>query len=81
MSIVQLAPAASDEPQVLVCAKNFGDAVMLFSLRMPVPVFVSATGCGWLLVPTAWVPKSRLVADNEPIPLEIPVPCNAPVMG
>jgi hypothetical protein len=33
------------------------------------------------LVPTAWVPKSRLVADNEPIPLEIPVPCNAPVMG
>jgi hypothetical protein len=46
IEIVQLAPAARDEPQVLVWVKKFGYSEMPFSARGPVPEFVSVISCG-----------------------------------
>ena len=80
IEIVQSAPALSDEPQVLVWV-NCDDAATPLSVRTPVPVFVSVTVCSELLVPTAWVPKFKLVDDNVPTPSEIPSPWSVATWG
>src|SRR6266849_4409799 len=65
--IVQLAFAASEEGQLLVCEKS---AVLLLEILMFVtdkdafPVFVSVIACGVLPMPTCWFPKLRLVGDK-----------------
>jgi len=65
--IVQLAFAASEKGQLLVCEKS---PVLLLEILMFVrdkdtfPVFVSAIACGVLPMPTCWFPKLRLVGDK-----------------
>ncbi len=65
--IVQLAFAAREEGQLLVCEKS---AVLLLEILMFVtdkdafPVFVSVIACGVLPMPTCWFPKLRLVGDK-----------------
>jgi len=48
MLIVQLAPAATEAPQVLVCAKG-PDIAMLLIWRAALPVFLRVTICGKLV--------------------------------
>jgi hypothetical protein len=62
-SIVQLLPAATEAPQLLLSAKS-PLAAMPEIVKLPVPMFVSVTGCAVLVVPTVWFAKARLVADN-----------------
>lgn len=65
--IVQFAPAATLDPQLLVCEKSAGFApamVMLVILSVAEPVLVSVTGWAALDVPTSCVLKKRLVADS-----------------
>jgi len=79
--IVQLAPAATLNPQVLVWAKLLAlvpDTVMLVMLKSAVPVFVSVTVCAALLVPTVSFPKATLegetlTADAVPVPERVTV--------
>ena len=73
--MVQLAPAATVEPQLLVWAKS-PLLVMLVMLRVRKPVFVSVTVCAALVDLTSCVPKARLVADRVtagPVPTPTPV--------
>ena len=60
--MVQLAPAAREAPQVLVCEKSLALApvmVMLVMVRMDFELFVSVTGCDALEVLMFWLPKLR----------------------
>src|SRR5437879_1521006 len=61
--IVQLAPAATEAPQVLVSAKSpLEDMALIVSGA--VPVLLSVTACATLLVPISWLPKVRLDEDK-----------------
>lgn len=76
--MLQLDPAASDEPHALVSAKSVGfDPVMLtpVMLRAAVPVLESPTTCELLVVFTVWFPKATLGGDRTAtgVPL-MPVP-------
>jgi hypothetical protein len=65
--IVQLALAARDPGQVLVCEKSelLPVAIVMFvKVRDTLPVFVNVTTCGVLPAPTCWLPKLRLVGDK-----------------
>lgn len=76
--MVQLAPAAIEPEQVLVCEK--GDAVLTaVRARVPVPVLVKVTVCGGLVVPFSCVEKVRLVGER----LTAGLPANAlpPIRG
>ena len=70
--IVQLAPAASEFPQVLVWA-NREPTEIPEMLRATVPKFVIVAVCGELFVFTGTVPKLKLVGDRVTFP---PVPDN-----
>ncbi len=56
--MVQEAPAATLEPQVLVWEKS-PLAAMLEIVRATWPLFVRAIVSGELVVPTSWLPKSN----------------------
>ena len=79
--IVQLAPAATLVPQVLVWAKSPALVplrVMLVMLRVALPLLVRVTELAALVVPTAWLPKLRLVGERltagwVPVPLRVTV--------
>src|SRR5262245_58124882 len=61
--MVQLAPCASTEPQLLVCAKSTGFNHVLEILpiaRFAAPVLVSTPACAGRVVPTSWFVKLRL---------------------
>jgi len=62
--IAQFAPAASDEPQLLVSAK-FALAAMVVIVSAAVPVLVSVMSRGSLVVPSTSLPKVRLLAEKE----------------
>jgi len=65
--IVQLAPAATLDPQLLVCAKSLELAPVSATLPMPKgapPAFVRVTLLAVLVVPTDWLPKARLPAEK-----------------
>ena len=79
MLIVQLAPAFSEPPQLLVCAKS-PLAVMPVMLNGTVPLLVSVTDWVALVVPTGWLPKLGLVGDNVAAG-PVPVPDRATVCG
>jgi hypothetical protein len=58
--IVQLAPAAMVDPQLVVCAKSPGfvpEISMLEMLTVELPTFVTVLVWAALVVPTAWLPK------------------------
>jgi hypothetical protein len=64
---VQLAPAATLAPQLLLCAKSPGFApvsVMLLMLKAALPVLLSVKVWAELVVPTAWLPKARVVGER-----------------
>ena len=56
---VQLAPAATVEPQVLLCVYSFAfpDKLILLIVTVVVPLFVSVAVCGALVVPIVCKPK------------------------
>jgi hypothetical protein len=76
--MVQLAPAATELPQVLVWAKS-PLAEMLVRLSEALPVLESVTDCAALVVPTVWLAKvseeaERLTTGAEaaaPVPVRL----------
>src|SRR5262245_59828091 len=53
-AIAQLAPTASDEPQLFTPVKS-PPVVMLAIASAPVPMFVTYTNCGGVVVDTVWL--------------------------
>jgi hypothetical protein len=79
--IVQLPPAGTLPPQLLVCAKSpglFPVKLMPLMLSVTVPTLVNLTGAPGLVVPTGWLPKFTLLADSFTI---VPVPLSDAVCG
>jgi hypothetical protein len=86
--IVQLAPAATELPQVLVWAKSLALApvtarLVMFSVALPVLLTVTLRAV--LVVGTGWLPKARLVAERPatgaalpPVPVKFTL-CGLPV--
>jgi hypothetical protein len=70
--IAQLAPTATEPPQLLVSAKG-PDRVILRGLSAALPVLVSVIICGALLVETVCAGKFTL-AGERPTPGHTPVP-------
>jgi hypothetical protein len=65
--IVQVAPPAIDEPQVLVWLKleEFAPVIVMeLKVRGISPVFISVILWGELDVATVWLPKAKLVGDS-----------------
>ncbi len=78
---VQLAPPATEPPQLLVCAKS-PLALMLVMFRLELPGLLSITVCDGLVVPTGSLGKLRLDGDKlAPGPLKTPVPVRVKVCG
>ncbi len=74
--IVQLPPAASELPQVVVSGKSPGlvpVTAALVMLKARLPLFVRVTDCAGVEAPSNWLPKVRVVAER-PNPAEVPVP-------
>ena len=61
--IVQLAPAATEPPQVLVSAKSPLDDMVLIASGA-VPVLLRVTACAALVVLISWLPKLRPDGDK-----------------
>ncbi len=76
--IVQLAPVATELPQVFVSAKSeplVPEIAMLEIVRPALPRLVSVTACGLLVVVTGWLAKVKLAGDTLTVPAAIvPVP-------
>jgi hypothetical protein len=77
--IVQEAPAATDVPQVFVCAKS-PEATMPEMASGPVPVLESVTDWAAEVVPTAWEANVSEAAERL-TPGTVPVPERATVRG
>ncbi len=80
--MVQFAPAATELPQLLVCAKSplfVPVTAMLVRFSEALPVFESVTVCAALVVPTVWLVKvneeaERLTTGAEaaaPVPVRL----------
>ena len=67
------APAASDEPQVLVCP-YWAEAVMPDSVAAAAPLLVIVTVRAALVVPTVWLPKATDDGDGLRVGLPPPPP-------
>jgi hypothetical protein len=83
--IVQWAPAATDLPHVLVCAKLLllvPLTARLVILKAALPVLLRVTVRAVLGVPTCWLPKAKLVGERltagVPLLKKI-VPCGLPL--
>ena len=71
---VQLPPAGTLVPQVLVCAKSPGFVPVTLipvMLRLVVPTLVRVTVCGGLVVPTDTFPNARLAGTSFTFPTGI----------
>lgn len=78
---VQLAPPATDDPQVLVCEKSFGFVPMMVTLVIVsavVPTLVRVTVFAALLCPTPVDGKFSTVGDRNTV---VPVPVKGTVCG
>ncbi len=62
--MVQVEPAATPFPQLLVCAKSPLVAILAMCTGA-VPELVSTIVCDPLVVPTCWFPKLKLVGESE----------------
>jgi hypothetical protein len=87
--ILQLAPAATLDPHVLVCAKSLAFVpvtAMLVMVRVALPLLVRVTAWAVLVVPTAWLENARLPVDRVtagagelvPVP-DKPTACGLPL--
>lgn len=75
--IVQFAPAATEFPQVLVCAKSFWlipEIVMLVRFSVPVPVLVRVTAEGALVLRTSVLGNTRMAGERLTVAAVPPVP-------
>ena len=83
--MVQLAPAATELPQVLVSAKLLPfvpERAMLEMLKAPLPELVKATTCAALVLPTATFPKAKLAGERLTAgAVLVPVPERATLCG
>ena len=70
---VQLAPAAMLVPQVLLAIAKPALATMLEKFRATLPRFVRVTVLAALVLPTATVPKFKLLEENVTGALPVPV--------
>jgi hypothetical protein len=74
--IVQFAPGARVDPQLLVSAKLALAAIPVM-LSVAVPELASVIGRGWLAVPSTSSPKVRLFGESatfaDPLPIDVPV--------
>ena len=77
--IVQLEPAATELPQVLVWAKS-PEGLMRSGVRAPLAVLVRVMVCGELVVDTVCAGKLKAVAERL-TPGATPVPLSATVWG
>ena len=81
--MAQLDPAATETPQLFVCAKSVGLAPATAKLEIvsaAFPVFLSVTTCTLLVVVTAWFAKVTLVGVSVTAPLAaLPVPARVMV--
>ena len=74
---VHVAPAASELPQVLVCA--YGAAVEIELIEAAaVPVLEIVTLCAALVVPVFWLPKESELGEAESVALGEPLPDRPP---
>jgi galactitol-specific phosphotransferase system IIB component len=74
--IVQLPPATTELPQVLLWAKSPALVPVIAKLEIlmaPLPLLLRVAVCAALLVPTDWFPKERLVGER-PSSGAVPVP-------
>jgi hypothetical protein len=79
--MLQLAPAASEVPHVLVCRK-LPVAAMLVILSVAVPLFVIVIDWDALVVPTSCAANVRLVVDSVTAgAADVPVPVRLIVCG
>jgi hypothetical protein len=75
--IVQFAPAARLDPQLFANMNDDASLPVMLILvmdRVVPPVLVKVTLWEALVVPTAWVPNDRLVADRDTAGGVVPVP-------
>ena len=73
---MQLAPAASVSPQVLVSAKSaaFGPPTEIpETVIIALPVFDSVTVCALVVTPVTMLPKLKLVAEMQQPVLKVSV--------
>ena len=84
--MVQLAPAATEPPQLLDCAKSpafVPETAMPLTVNAALPELVRVTARAALVAPTAWLAKVRLVGDRlaaavAPVPVRLTL-CGLPV--
>src|ERR1039457_5271426 len=82
--MLQLPPAATLAPQVLVCAKSPGlvpVTARLLIRRVAEPVLLSITDWAALVVPTFWLANVRLPAVSDTTGAPTPVPDSVMVCG
>ena len=84
--IVQLAPAATELPQVPspANAKSPLMTKLLLNVSVELPVLVTVTNCVALVVPTAWLAKVNEAGERlatGPLDVEAPVPVRVAVCG
>ncbi len=84
--IVQLAPAATEVPQVPVPPKAKGPEIVKLPLnvRVELPVLVSVAVCAVLVLPTDWLEKIREAGErltSGPVVEDVPVPLRVVVWG
>ena len=81
--IVQLLPAATELPHVLVWAKSLAllpVRARLVILKAALPVLLRVAICAVLVAPTDWLPKARLVGERPStgavpvVAVSLPVP-------
>src|SRR5437879_590249 len=79
--IVQLAPAARLLPQLLVEKFKLAAMPSIGRIRVALPLFVSVTGIGRLLVPTVWLPVNVRLGGASVTTGAAPVPVRVIVRG
>jgi hypothetical protein len=81
--MVQLVAAASELPQVLVCAKSplfVPVMLMLLRVKAALPELLSVTVLAALVVPTAWF-ANEMLAGDRPMTGAIAVPISGTLWG
>jgi hypothetical protein len=75
--IRQVPPTERDAPQLFVSAKALAPLPLINNeeiARAALPLFVTVTACGALVVPTAWFEKVRLAGETATVdPMPVPV--------
>jgi hypothetical protein len=81
--MVQLAPAATVAPQLLVSAKSLAfrpETAMLLAVKAALPELVKVISWAVLVVPRDWVPKAKLVGERVAVDFA-PVPVSVTLCG